>query len=231
MFTNYSRFILTIILVVMLAGAASAVKLTRRTGAGNLAHRTRLELGFGIRSHSDHVRTYSGWDEVDVLGSSGTVGTIGVSYWDNENIAYTLSYSLHDIEHDSWVDDWGYDVHETTVVQSLMFGIRYYLPQSRPYSAFRPYLSAAAGAFIGTDEYGEESCCGCDEYSEVHTMTVAGARLGGGVDLLMGRRFMVGLTGGYNFAEKFPRAIGGRRDYSGSEFGLSFSYLFGGGRR
>ena len=43
--------------------------------------------------------------------------------------------------------------------------------------------------------------------------------------------FMLGFNGGYNFVDDFPYAIGGRRDYSGSEFGVSFSYLFGRGRR
>ena len=218
MFTNYNKFALTVLTIIAIAGTVSA---------GRLTNRSRIELGIGIRTHTDHLRTQVGWDEVDVFTSTGSIGSLSLSHWENENLAYTLSYSVHDVEHESWIDPWGYEAHETQIVHSLMFGLRYYLPQSRPYSAFRPYLSAGAGVFIGTTEYGESDVCDCEVYSEVDNMTAAGARLGGGVDFLMGRRFMLGFTGGYNFAEDFKYSIGGRRNYSGSEFGISFSYLFG----
>ena len=220
MFSKLINLTIGLLALVMFADTASA---------RSLSHRSRIELGAGIRSHTDHVRTRISWDEVDVFTSTGVVGMVALSHWENENIAYVLSYTVHDIERETWVDHWGAEAHETSVVHSLMFGFRYYLPQSRPYSSMRPYLSAGVGPFIGTTEYGETDACDCEVYSEIDNMTVAGARLGGGVDVLLGRRVMLGFTGGYNFVEDFPRSIGGRRNYSGSEFGLSFSYLFGRG--
>lgn len=217
MFTSPTRMLIAVLSLIVLAGSASA---------GRLAQRSRIELGFGVRNHSDQY-TRVGWDEIDLHTSTGSIGSLSLSHWENEDLAYTLRYSIHDVEHESWVDHWGYEAHETTIVHSLMFGIRFYLPQSRPYSTFRPYLSAGAGAFIGTTEYGETNVCDCETYSEVDNITAAGARLGGGIDLLMGRRFMMGFTAGYNFVEDFPYPIGGRQNYSGSEFGISFSYLFG----
>jgi outer membrane protein W len=196
--------------------------------AGSLAGRSRIEVGAGIRHHDSHNRTEIHWDDGIYVGSSsGAVGSVTLSYWDNETLAMALGYTVHDVETDQWVDFYGYVIDETVVVHSLMLGLRYYLPQSRPYSAVRPYLAAGAGPFFGTTSYVENDHCDCEYYSEVEHQTVFGARLGGGVDFQLGRRFMFGATGAYNFVDDFSEPIGGRYDYSGSEFGISLSYLFG----
>ena len=205
--------------------------LVATSSAGSLAGRTRIELGAGMRSHSHHVTTHVGWDGVDLTTSTGTIGRLSLSHWQDNNLAYVLAYTVHDLETGTWVDYWGETGEETSVVHSLMFGLRYYLPQSRTRSPMRPYFSAGVGPFIGTSHYRETDICCCDVYSEVENMTAFAARLGGGVDFQMSHRFMLGFNAGYNFVNDFPRPINGRANFSGSEFGISFSYLFGRGGR
>lgn len=212
----------------VLCGLALALGFSFTVSARPLANRTRIEFGAGVRHHPNKMYTHHTWNDYDRFSTAtGSVGSITISHWSSEELALTASYSVHDVEYESWHDFYDYELSETSLVHSVMFGLRYYLPQSRPWSTVRPYFSAAMGPFIGTTIYTEEDPCGCEEYSESDHMTVTGARLGGGIDFLVGHRFMIGFNGAYNFVEKFAQPIGGRSDYSGSEFGLSISWLIG----
>jgi hypothetical protein len=208
------------------------VSLAVSSDAGRLAGRSRIELGAGFRNHEKLNRTEIRWaDGLRVGSSTGVVGSLTFSYFDSESLAMTLSWTIHDVETDTWVDFYGDIYDETTVVHSLMLGFRFYFPQSRRHSPFRPYLALGAGPFMGTTELRDGDWCDCDCccdcYSESETQAVFGARLGGGVDFLLGRHFIFGATGAYNFVDEFDEPLGGRYDYSGSEFGISLSYLFG----
>jgi len=223
-----TRFPYTIIIagLLALAGLSSAVS------ARPLAGRTRLEFGGGMRHHPGVSEAAFCIDDNWTWGStSGVYGKIGLSHWTSEDIAFAIDYTVHDVEIDTWSGYCGDRWEEVQLVHSLMFGFRFYWPQSRRYSPVRPYLSAAAGPFMGTIEYQEEGPCDCESYTEVDHTVVPGARLGGGVDFLLGRHFIMGFTGGYVFADEFSNPVGGRFDYSGSEFGMSFSIIFGRGRR
>ncbi|MEW5796278.1 MAG: hypothetical protein AB1772_07930 [Candidatus Zixiibacteriota bacterium] len=201
------------------------------TTAGSLAGRTRLEIGAGWRHHPEQTaRVFYVDDQRIVTATEGAVGRLGLSYWSTEELAFAVDYTLHDVEVDNRIDSYGYSYDHASIVHSLMFGMRLYWPQSRPYAAMRPYFSAGAGPFFGTSQYWFDDECDCDRYGFASHMVVAGARLGGGIDFLMGRNFMFGFNGGYNFVEDFSRPIGGRYDYSGSDFGMSVSFLFGGRR-
>ena len=193
----------------ILVGLMICFGMSASVSASSLRKCTRLELGAGIRQHTNRNITEVRWAGVEVLTSSGAVGVISLSHWDNENLAYAITYSVHDVESSSWVDWYDDLIEETSVVHSLMFGFRFYLPQSRPYSSMRPYFSMGAGPFIGTTVYSEVDARDCEHYSEVENMTVLAARVGGGVDFQMNRHFMLGFTAGYNFVDDFPRPIGG----------------------
>ncbi len=209
-------------------GLVLVMCLTVNVSAGHIPHGSRIELGAGFRLHPDHVITSrTSWNGVDLRTSSGAVGLVALSHWANENVAYAITYTVHDVEVDSWTDYYGDHMNETSVVHSLMLGFRLYPSPSRGHSAVRPYFSAGVGPFMGTTTYSEKDACDCETYDEVSNITVLGARLGGGLDFQLGRRFMLGFAGGYNFVDDFPEPIGGRYNYSGSEFGVSFSYLFG----
>ena len=59
-------------------------------------------------------------------------------------------------------------------------------------------------------------------------MTTFGSRAGVGFDLKMGRYFVAIADLGYNLMTDFSEAVGGRRNYSGLEFGLGIGWQFGG---
>ena len=212
--------------VLFLTGLSSAVS------AGPLFGRSRLEFGGGLRHHPALSEIAGGIDDDMISGAAnGGFAKVGLSKWIGEDIAFAVDYTVHDVETSSWSDYYGENWDEIQLVHSVMFGFRFYWPQSRPYSATHPYFSAGAGPFMGTIEYHEDGPCDCERHEEIYHTAVLGARLGGGVDFLMGRNFMIGFTGGYVFAEEFTNPVGGRHDYSGSEFGMSFSILFGRGHR
>ena len=60
-------------------------------------------------------------------------------------------------------------------------------------------------------------------------MTVFGGQLGGGLDVQMGRHFMVGIQGGFNLMNDFSEPLAGRKNYSGLELSIGASWLFGKG--
>ena len=53
--------------------------------------------------------------------------------------------------------------------------------------------------------------------------------MGLGLDVPVSRWFMVGVEGGYNVMKDFSRAISGKRNYSGFNVMLGFSWTFGKG--
>jgi hypothetical protein len=197
----------------------------------NLRGLGRLELGGGWRHHPANVESAVYVDDhLAASATDGAVGRIGFGYWTDDNVALTVDYTVHDVETFPRLDSYGYEYNQTTIVHSILFGLRYYLPRSQPYSSVLPYFSAGAGPFIGTAAWSEYDDCDCEEHIESNSTAVASARLGGGVDFMVGPRFMVGFNGGYNFVERFTEPIGGRYNYSGSDFGVSFSFLLGRGR-
>jgi hypothetical protein len=49
-----------------------------------------------------------------------------------------------------------------------------------------------------------------------------------GVEFRLGNRVMLGLGGGYAFMTDFSDPIGGEKNHSGGDFGLTVGILFGG---
>lgn len=203
---------------------------TASVSADSFAGKSRLELGLGWRHNPSRDGTVIYVDNDHVFSTTdAAIGRLGLSYWNSEDMAFAIDYTIHDIEHDTRPDAYGIYYDETTVVHSLMFGLRFYMPQSGAYSAMRPYFSAGGGPFMGTTEKEWDENCGCETYAEVHHLVVPAARLGGGIDFQVGPHVMLGFNGGYNFVDEFSQPIGGRSNYSGSDFGMSVSLLFGGG--
>ena len=69
---------------------------------------------------------------------------------------------------------------------------------------------------------------GLQVIQESGAMTTFGCRAGVGFDLGMGRSFVAIADLGYNLMTDFSDEIGGRRSYSGLEFGLGIGWQFGG---
>lgn len=114
---------------------------------------------------------------------------------------------------------------EAATVTAVMFGIKYRPERLSRHHSFRPYASGSVGPVVGSGSYvqaGPVTATG--SYSE----TAFGARLAAGTDILVGRRFALGLGVGYRLVADFDRRVGSRVNYSSPEATISFGVLLGG---
>jgi len=88
-------------------------------------------------------------------------------------------------------------------------------------------VKVAVGPFVGQQEKTEEGVFGV--IVESRSLTVFGGQVGAGVDFILSRHFMLGVGLGYNLMADFDEPIGGSKNYSGPEFSVGLSFLFGKG--
>jgi hypothetical protein len=200
--------------------------LTSGAQAQSVARRHQLELRLGLWNLNTDVRT-----EVDASGvstsveSSGGLGGIAYGYWPQENLA--LNLSITGMVADSKTDVGAGGVQSVTaVVAPILLGAKYYFVASTLSSPTRPYLKAAAGPFIGSQS---STNVGTSIAAEQRTEAAIGGQLAGGLDVILGRRVMLGAAIGYNIMSDFGAPIGGSVNYSGPEFNIGISLLLGGG--
>jgi len=110
------------------------------------------------------------------------------------------------------------------VLSSALFGARYY-PAAASRMALQPYLAIGVGPYIGVESI---SRTGFGISEKTRVLGTFGGQLGGGLDLLLGRHFMVGVNLGYNLMADFPEPLAGRWNYSGFEASAGLSVLIGG---
>jgi hypothetical protein len=56
-----------------------------------------------------------------------------------------------------------------------------------------------------------------------------GGFVGAGADVVLGRRWSLGVSGGYNWMADFPKALGTRKNFSGVDVGVSLGWMWGKG--
>lgn len=186
-----------------------------------LAGRHRLEISAGYWD--------PGGQAVWSLGPLGAVSTqvenlalaFSYSYWTQEQVAAQISLKALVADVLSTTGPSGYS-DEAVVISSALVGLRYY-PFSAPRAPIHPYLTASIGPYLGVES--EKRA----EFLQVAKTTTilgsVGGYLGGGLDLLMGRHFMVGIHVGYNLMADFREDLAGRRNYGGVEYGAGISVV------
>lgn len=93
--------------------------------------------------------------------------------------------------------------------------------------AVKPYLSAGFGPVIGASSGASTDFTSA--FAGSQEAATAGGFFGAGVDVLIGRRWSLGVNGSYNWMADFSRPIGGRDDYSGFQVAVGLGFLFGKG--
>jgi hypothetical protein len=141
--------------------------------------RTRVQIGFGVSGISatsssiptrDFVHMGHGWEGASVM------------YWVRPDVALALDIGVTDLTVESTPT-----TDRTSGTFAFLAGARYYPPLS---GLVRPYASAAIGPF---DEFNVVD--GVTESAGGSTGTHFGGTLGGGVDMLFGPHFTLGLDG------------------------------------
>jgi len=180
-----------------------------RVGMWNQVTGSRTEVGIGSVTNS--------------VDASGVLGGISYDHRFQDNMAFTFSTGgmLADLETKTTI---GKTTTETAVVAPILFGLKYYFLERIGGTTAKPFVNGAAGPFIGHQQKTEEEIG--TVLVESRSQTVIGGQLGGGIDIFMGRYFMMDVAAGYNFMSDFDEPIGGSRNYSGPEFNFGLSFIF-----
>jgi hypothetical protein len=206
---------LSIVLLTVLVVSSTAQPLLKRHEIG---------VRMGMWNQVSDSRAEINWEGVSTsVNSSGYLGGLTYSHWLTEGLAVSVSISgmVADIE-----TNVGYlgVTTETAVVVPILFGVKQYFPASTFGTGIRPYAQVSLGPFIGSQS---STKAGLEVVAESRSEAAMGGQLALGADLFLSRRFLFGVSLGYNLMTDFSESIGGSRNYSGPDFGLKFSYLLG----
>jgi hypothetical protein len=192
--------------------------------AQNLVGRWRVDLrtGVGVLANSGTSTSASGVETK--TDAAGFLGGVGLSHWFRENLAGTVSLGVLSVHTETRAGVGGVGT-ETALVMPLFVGVRRYLTPSDPESSPRFFGSVEAGPVTG---YQSSTSVGSAVAVESITRSAFGGRAGVGVEFRLGNRVMLGLGGGYAFMTDFSDPIGGEKNHSGGDFGLTVGILFGG---
>jgi hypothetical protein len=89
------------------------------------------------------------------------------------------------------------------------------------------YFAASLGPVIGSHTGG--SIDAVTAFAGTRVAMTVGGFLGGGVDVLVGRHWSLGVSAGYNWMADFSQTIGTRKNYSGVDVGIGIGWVWGKG--
>ena len=202
----------------------------RRGGPPSFAvagrNRVEVRLGMWRGSGAPTLPKYAaGTQSVDARG--------GLQYtrFLRENLAATLSFDVLSAEADVVTFD-GYSTFGTSLQRSLIISVPLGLRwdprrgdlRTKP---LKPYLAAGLGPVIGLHSGGS-----IDEttvFAGDRAATTFGGFVGGGADVLLGRRWSLGFSAGYRWMADFSQTIGTRKNYSGVDAGIGIGWTWGKG--
>jgi hypothetical protein len=207
----------------VLRGAPNTIN---NTGAlpYTLRGRHRIDLNIGWWSTRPEKLDLGSGMVNTIVGSWDILGGLGYSRWLREDLALAINVSA--LGGEATVTTGAEVTVESLALVSLMVSARKYLPASTLRSGVRPYLTGGVGTFIGNVSKTET---GPTVNVTSETMGAFGGQFGGGIDLPMGKYFIIGAKAAYNLVSDFREPLGGRKNYSGSEFSVSLGLMLGKG--
>ena len=205
---------------------------TRRRGAPPIfavAGRNRVEFRLGMWRGTGEPEAppkfAAGAQTIDLRG--------GFQYtrFLRENLAATLSFDVLSAQADVVMFD-GISLTGTSrqrsEIVSIPVGLRWNpLRGDLRTKPVKPYLAASLGPVIGAHTGGS-----IDEttvFAGTRVAMTVGGFLGGGVDMLVGRHWSLGVSAGYNWIADFSQTIGTRKNYSGVDVGIGIGWMWGKG--
>jgi hypothetical protein len=204
-----ARLLPTLVAVLLLGGLAAAAPVPDRASEEPyaLAGRSRFEMRFGV---SNLYVSHDEWtDTLDVTGGDIALELV---HWPHENLALELSLGATNLGLSSRRTRRG-DKVDAEGLYRVMAGARFYLPVK---GAFRPHVDIAGGVLTEIDVHDSPW------HTDVTGRTAkAGLEVGGGVDFLLGRHFVVGVRMGTLVREGYRSELNA---------GGSLGWAFGGGR-
>jgi len=192
--------------------------------AGPYRHKSRLEIKLGLANidFDSEEEFYGEYDRRLSIDGNASFA-IGYSHWLDDNTSIGIALGVLSYDEESW-QEYGYVVDSEVAVMPLFVKLRYYPGHPRRYADIRPFVDFGLGPVFGFEKIEE---IGDWVYTYERRQSVMGGYIGGGIDFLLGRRLMLGVGGGYYFMGDFKRPVGAHYNYSGAEFSVGFSVLFG----
>ena len=195
--------------------------------ADPLKNRSQLGIRIGTSFlRKDPVSNYTG-GIISSVGTGNLVAGVNFARWFEENLAVTINILLLENEVANSVGGPSGVSNRVNSVVSLMFGLRYYPSESTLHTPYRPYLAFGAGPVIWSGTLNEVGSLGI--VNHIGTMTVLGSHFGGGLDIVLSRRLLLGMNLGYNLMSSFSEMKAGVNNYSSFQFDLGFGFLWGKG--
>ena len=170
-----------------------------------LQNRHSLSFGFGLLSDAQV--------NPGTVSTNGFLASFSYTYWPHPEWGLEASASLLDSELAGG---------NAASISALLFGASYYPEALALGSVARPYLSGAAGPYIG-------SGTGTGFGDGPQVQTVVGARLGAGVDAYPWTWLRLGLRAAYHLVPEYEEALGTIQGASGTQLSLEVGLSLGGG--
>jgi outer membrane protein W len=201
-------------------------KYSSQSSSGCLRGKHGIELGVGFLSEITSTANVTTNDVLLESETNGIVGTIGYTYWFEDEWAFNISAGVIDVDATVTAGAPGTFVESASVVPILL-GVKYQPYEIFHSNAVRPYVSAAVGPYLG---FASNVWTGVNTSVEARTETALGSRLALGVDIFFARWFKFGFGAGYHFVTDFKNRIGSEKNHSSPEFSASFGVIFGKGK-
>jgi len=198
-----------------------------RPASNSFRGRHCIEVTGGLLSEITSTAEVSAGDVRTKSEANGFLGSIGYTYWLEDDWGITFSMGASDVDATVSTSGSGTSVEAATVVP-ILFGVRYQPSELLNTGAVRPYLSVSIGPYSG---FASEVRTGVTTIVEARSEAAPGTRLAAGVDLLLTRWLKLGFAGGYHFVADFGERIGSEKNYSSPEFSMSLGVVFGKGKR
>jgi outer membrane protein W len=198
-----------------------------RSSSESLRGKHEIELTMGLLGGTSSTTEVYPGDVRTKSEANGLIGSIGYTYWLEDDWAINVSTGVVDADATVSVGGGGTSVESAAVVP-ILFGVKYEPSRLIDSDVVRPYLSVSVGPYLG---FASNVWTGTAASVESRSETALGSRIAVGADFSVGRLFRLSIGGGYHFITDFKNRIGADKNHSSPEFSLSFGIVFGKGRR
>jgi hypothetical protein len=183
-------------------------------------HQIRLAVGFVDVTGSVSASAGEG---ARVTSGLQVSSSLGYRYWMREGWAIAVDAGLLSMDQEITASITSVSV-VSSIVGFAVVGVRAQPPSWRLGSRLRPFGELVVGAFGASTSSVEALPPGVG----VKDQTVPGLRVGAGLDLPFGGRFVAGLGGHYILLPDFDEPIAGRDNFSSWGMEAAFGILLGG---
>jgi outer membrane protein W len=188
-----------------------------------LKGRSGIDLNIGVYDNTSTTTITVSPAVVTTNAATGFMGSISYQYWFEEYLSLrggigALLISANTTSGSTQIST------ETVSILPMLVGVNFYPIQINKQSNILPYISGYIGPYVGI--YTLNLVATSTVKSESIVETAFGARLGAGLDFLIGDVFKLGVGIAYHFITDFSRPIGGETNYSGPEYSVSFGIVF-----